>query len=263
MSGGDWTSGPPDPRGAQLAERIEHELPALLALARRLTGDDHDAHDVVQDTLERAWRARAALREPAAAGGWLRSILARQVVDAHRRRRDRPSGSPVELEDLLLPDVVEPAAVMIAAEDEGAIRAALRTLSTDDRVAVVLHDGEGWGTAELAELLGIGVEAAYKRVQRARVKLVAALAAPRSTHPPTGACAATRAQAHALIDGTVPEPARAALQAHLDSCPYCPASLQAAAGVVSGLRAKRGQEPIPAALRERLFELVREGDLAP
>jgi hypothetical protein len=50
---------------------------------------------------------------------------------------------------------------------------------------------------------------------------------------------------------------------HLDTCPSCPAALQAAAGVLSALHAEHGVIPIPEPLRTRLDELVREADEAP
>jgi DNA-directed RNA polymerase specialized sigma24 family protein len=73
-----------------------------------LTPEDHDAQDGLQDALERAWRARNQLRDPAASGGWLRSILARTVIDAHRGRADLTTAAPSEL-DLLIPDVEDAA----------------------------------------------------------------------------------------------------------------------------------------------------------
>ncbi len=74
MGARDWTS---DPDGGEadrrLQARIERELPSP---ARRLTREKHDAEDAVRDSLESAWRARRQLRDPEAAGGWLRRTLA-------------------------------------------------------------------------------------------------------------------------------------------------------------------------------------------
>jgi len=144
-------------------------------LARRLTREEHDAEDAVQDTLESAWKARRQIRDPDATGGWLRRIVARRIVDVHRRRADLPVGAAEEL-DSLIPDVEDPAAVLAAAADERVLRAALRELTPTDRIAIVLHDAEEWPVAKVDELLGIATEAAHKRVQRARARLVATLA---------------------------------------------------------------------------------------
>jgi RNA polymerase sigma-70 factor (ECF subfamily) len=56
------------------------ELPRLLALARRLSGNE--AEDLVQEALLRGYRGYASLDDDQAAGGWLRTIL----VNVHRDR---------------------------------------------------------------------------------------------------------------------------------------------------------------------------------
>jgi len=238
---------------------MERELPAMLALAQRLTGDPVAAEDAVQDALERAWRSRAQLRQAGAAQAWMRSILARRVVDLHRRERNEsPAGAAGELEELLMPDVEDPAGVVAAAEDEERMRAALRALAEPDRVALVLHDGEGWTAAQVAELLGTGVAAAQKRVQRARSKLVGSLASAVASRAPAGACTSARRQAHGLLDGGLDPRARHTLERHLASCPHCPAALQAATGVLARLR-RLPEGPVSDALAERLRGLIREG----
>jgi RNA polymerase sigma-70 factor (ECF subfamily) len=258
----DWTS-TTGASGDAFAARVAAELPALLRLARRLTGDQHEAEGAVQDALERAWRARGQLRDLGAAGAWLRSILARTVLDRQRRRRDLPAGAPDALESML-PDVADPKAVVEAAQDGDALRAALRQLSVEDRLAVVLHDGEGWQAAELARFLGASTEAAHKRIQRARSRLVQALAeGPPSPGCPSSGCEAARAHAHDLLDGALDDADRAAVQAHLDSCPCCPAALQAAAGVLTALAHEQRHQPIPDTVRMRLQELVRSASAAP
>jgi len=139
-----------------------------------------------------------------------------------------------------------------------------------DRVAVVLHDAEEWSAVELAELLGISTDAAHKRIQRARARLIGALARERNSvaTAPTAGCHDARAQAHDLLDGCMTDATtdatRARLQAHLDSFTRCPAALQAAAAVVRGLRVERGTAGVvPEPLQARLTALVRAADEAP
>jgi RNA polymerase sigma-70 factor (ECF subfamily) len=261
VSGPDWTSAS-NPADDAFAARVAAELPALLRVARWLAGDENEGEGAAQDALERAWRARGQLRDQEATGAWLRSILARTVVDRQRRRRDLPAGAPDALESML-PDVADPGAVVEAAEDEQTLRAALRQLSVEDRLAVILHDGEGWQAAELAALLGASTDAAHKRIQRARSRLVQVLAhGPAPSGCPSSGCEAARAHAHDLLDGTLAAADRATVQAHLDSCPCCPAALQAAAGVLNALAKAEQHRPIPDAVQTRLQELVRSAAAA-
>ena len=240
-----------------LAQRLTAELPSLFRVARHLTGDDHEAEGALQDAVERAWRGREQLRDRQAAGAWFRSILARTVVDRYRRRRALPAGGPDAFESML-PDIADPQTVVEAAHDEAKMRAALRQLSVEDRLAVVLHDGEGWPAAELAPILGGSTDAAHKRIQRARSRLVQVF--DEGTPPPgcpSSGCEDARGYAHALLDGSLEDADRAVVQAHLDSCPCCPAAIQAAAGVLTALSRQEPNQPVPEAVRTRLHELVR------
>lgn len=64
---------------------------ALLAFARRLTGDPVRAEDVVQETLFRAWRHAGSLApERGPVRPWLFTIARNIVVDEYRARRSRP-----------------------------------------------------------------------------------------------------------------------------------------------------------------------------
>jgi predicted anti-sigma-YlaC factor YlaD len=75
--------------------------------------------------------------------------------------------------------------------------------------------------------------------------------------PSTG-CEAARKHAHDLLDGSLADVDRAAVQAHLDDCPCCPAALQAVTGVLSALAsAEQHHQPIPASIRVHLQELVQ------
>ncbi len=264
MGSRDWTSGRDVGDADRLLQaRIERELPSLLALARRLTREEHDAEDAVQDALESAWKAREQIRDPGATGGWLRRILARRIVDAHRRRADLPVGAPEEF-DSLVPDVEDPALVVAAAEDERVLRSALRELTPADRIAIVLHDAEGWPAGEVGGLLGVGTEAAHKRVQRARARLLTGLAEPHGpARRPGEECRDARSHVHELLEETLNPATAIEVQHHLDSCPSCPASLQAAAGVLAALRREGATGPIPSSLRLRIAELVREAEEAP
>ncbi|HSJ29364.1 MAG TPA: RNA polymerase sigma factor [Acidimicrobiia bacterium] len=70
------------------------QLPWLYVLARRLVGDA--AEDVVQDCLIKAYRNFEALRDPAAAPAWFRSILLNCARDHFRRGAAGIDETPME-----------------------------------------------------------------------------------------------------------------------------------------------------------------------
>ena len=61
-------------------------LPGLYRYALELTHDRDRAADLVQDTAERAWRARARYVESGALGAWLRTIMRHAFIDKWRER---------------------------------------------------------------------------------------------------------------------------------------------------------------------------------
>jgi RNA polymerase sigma-70 factor, ECF subfamily len=161
---------PPLPRAA-----LEH-LDALYRLARRLTGDDDEAEDLVQETFARAMDKRAQFVPGTNLRAWLFRILRNLYIDGWRRAKASPVRERLDDED--------PAAEVSAGEplrgDEELerlravvaddIEAALRELSTDART-IVLLDLEGFTQEELAEVLGCHVGTVKSRLSRARAKL--------------------------------------------------------------------------------------------
>jgi RNA polymerase sigma-70 factor, ECF subfamily len=65
--------------------------PALLSYVTRLLSDPHQAEDVVQETMLRAWRnADALVPERGSVAGWLMRVAHNIAVDKIRARRARP-----------------------------------------------------------------------------------------------------------------------------------------------------------------------------
>ena len=134
--------------------------PALLRLARVLTGDDVLAQDVVQEALSRAlprWSRISGLADPYA-------YVRRMVVNEHTswwrrfRRRETPVADPVDR------DVEAPVAG--SPEEHDRIWAACRRLSEAQRTAVVLRFYEQLEYAEIAELTGVREGSVRSRVSR-------------------------------------------------------------------------------------------------
>jgi len=124
---------------------LDRETPVLLAAARAVLLDEADAQDLVQTTLELAWRHRATLREPGAGRGWLLTI---QMREAFRWRRRFARFVRLDA------GVVEIPGPSVASADTIAIRDALRRLTPRVRAAVVLHHMVGLPVAEVATALG-------------------------------------------------------------------------------------------------------------
>ena len=149
----------------------------IYTVAYRLTGNQDDARDLVQETL---LRVRTGLRtyRPGSMEGWLSRITTNVFLDDVRRRRRRPVDRlPEEV------DVRPPAA---AADDALAastistdIQAAITALPDEYRVAVVMADVVGLSYAEIGETLDVPVGTVRSRIHRGRSLLRTALAGAR------------------------------------------------------------------------------------
>lgn len=142
-------------------------------LALRLTADEEDARDVVQDAYLKAWRALPDFRGDAQFTTWMYRITANTAYTAVKKRRrhraeslDAMVNEPIELHPDLQP---EGAAESSLALDE--LSRALEELSPKLRTLVVLKDVYDLSHEEIAEELGITVAAAKVRLHRGRRKL--------------------------------------------------------------------------------------------
>lgn len=161
-------------RGDAAAARalVERQAPRLLSLARRMLGDAAEAEDVAQEAMLRLWRAAASWRPgEAKAGTWLYRVASNLCLDRLRRRRptgelpeDAADGRPSTLAD------------MARADRAAALDAALAELPERQRLAIVLRHIEERGNPEIAETLGVSVEAVESLLARGRRALAARLA---------------------------------------------------------------------------------------
>lgn len=143
------------------------QLPALRRYAVALVGNATLADDLVQDTIERAIRRSAQLREPERLAGWLRRILHNLYVDEIRRGRGRGTEQDItELADDL--------SLSVPAYDGTAIREfikAIGNLSVEHRQILLLVGVEEMNYREIAEELDIPIGTVMSRIARAREKL--------------------------------------------------------------------------------------------
>jgi RNA polymerase sigma factor (sigma-70 family) len=143
-------------------------------IARRITGDDSLAEDVVQEAFLGAWRSadryvpgRGSVRT------WLLAIVHHRAIDAVRRRRP-VAGLPEETEGartpeaLTLPDVWGEVSGRM---DASAVRKALAALPAPQREAVELAYFGGLSQTEIAERTGVPLGTVKSRVRLALVGL--------------------------------------------------------------------------------------------
>ena len=151
-------------------------------LAVRITGNEQDAEEVVQDALWTAARKIDSFKGESAFGSWLYRIAANAAYQKLRARQSKRHEVPwADLSPSFDEQGhhAEPVGDWSARVEEPALQTELRTVLTtaindlpgDYRTAFVLHDMEGLSNPEIAETLNISLAAVKSRVHRSRLFL--------------------------------------------------------------------------------------------
>jgi RNA polymerase sigma-70 factor (ECF subfamily) len=163
----------------------------LLVHCYRMLGSFHDAEDLVQETLLRAWEKRTTLTSPASYRAWLYRIATNLCLDRLRsapRRSLPPETHPVSDPSSPLPEPtrepiwLEPFPDELLADEHSdpqeraesrerislAFLVALQHLTPVQRAVLLLREVLEWPASEVAEWLNLSVPAVNSALQRAR-----------------------------------------------------------------------------------------------
>jgi len=158
---------------------VERHSRSLFHLAYRITGNENDAEDVVQETFLKAYRTLQRFESRAGFGTWLYRIAANCAVDllrARQRRGETQGGAPPALVDNLPAEQPEPDRVVLGAEAQRRMSAAMAQLTPNEKAAFVMRHHEGLSIEEIGRALGLRDNATKQSIFRAVQKLRRALA---------------------------------------------------------------------------------------
>ena len=155
---------------------VERHSRALFRLAFRMTGNESDAEDVVQESFMRAYRQLGKFDERATFGTWLYRIATNcslDLVRSRKRRSEQTAAGETEVEGAHDPLLNLPASgpnperSALSTEVRERVAEAMNDLSATERTAFVLRHFEGLCIEDVSRVLECQPGAAKHSVFRA------------------------------------------------------------------------------------------------
>jgi RNA polymerase sigma-70 factor (ECF subfamily) len=231
----------------------------------KLCRDPEDARDVLQDTLLAMARGVGDFRGASSVSTWLYAIARSACIKKRRRRKDAPrevrsldgdrSGEATRVAD----PTPAPDALLGERESALALERAIDALDPKYREVLLLRDVEGLPAREVAEVLGLGVQAVKSRLHRARLAVREALE-PRPEGladlpaAPDGCPDVLMLLSRHLEDEIAPA-ACAEMERHLEGCRRCRSACDSLRRVLALCRATPAQ--VPASVQGSVREAIR------
>jgi RNA polymerase sigma-70 factor, ECF subfamily len=162
-------------------ELVKRHSRMLFRLAYRMTGNEADADDVVQDAFLRAYQKLATFESRADFGTWIYRIAVHCALDKLAKRRAEETRRVSEETDpeegaIQVPDLSpNPERLALSAEIAALHEVAMRGLTPLERTAFTLRHMEDRTTEEIAAVLNVtpntAKQSVYRAVQKVRHRL--------------------------------------------------------------------------------------------
>lgn len=146
---------------------VRQHADRVYRLAYRLSGNQHDAEDLTQETFIRVFRS-VQNYQPGTFEGWLHRITTNLFLDMVRRRARIRMESLPEDYDRVPADDPNPEQIYHDSRLGPDLQAALDSLQPEFRAAVVLCDIEGLSYEEIGTTLGVKLGTVRSRIHRGR-----------------------------------------------------------------------------------------------
>lgn len=168
------------------ADQAMEYAPQLYSAALRMTRNQADAEDLVQEAYLRGFRSFHTFQEGTNLRAWLFRILTNAYINKYRAKQRRPTETDLaDVEDLYLYrrlGSMETAAASMSAEEQfldmftdDEVKQALEDLPENFRLPVLLADVEGFAYKEIAQMLDIPIGTVMSRLHRGRKAMQRAL----------------------------------------------------------------------------------------
>jgi RNA polymerase sigma-70 factor (ECF subfamily) len=209
---------------------LERHEPQVYRFGMKMCRDPEDAKDVLQDTLLAMARGVRDFRGASSISTWLYTIARSFCIKKRRRSKFAPEDErsldtdlPSDARRLAAPGS-EPDEALAGKQVERALEQAIAALDPMYREVLLLRDVEGLTATEVAEVLGVGVQAVKSRLHRARLsvrKRVAPLLGIEPAAPAVTGCPDVLMMFSQHLEDEISAERCAEMERHLEGCARC------------------------------------------
>ena len=252
---------------AALESLLEQHQAQIYRFGMRLCRDPEDAQDVLQETLLAMARGVRDFRGASSISTWLYAVARSFCLKKRRRSKFAPEETSLDADGASDGAAIRDPArsldeVVAAKQVEAALERAIRALEPIYREVLLLRDVEGLSAPEVAEVLGVSVQAVKSRLHRARVSVresvAPVLGVPSEEAAAPGTCpdVPTLFSKH-LEDELSPEICRA-MESHLERCPRCRGTCDSLKQTLALCRTSAPKADVPPAVQSAVRRALRD-----
>lgn len=244
---------------------LERHQRRVFRFGLRMCGEEESAKDVLQETLLAAARGIRDFRGASSVSTWLYAIARSFCTKVRRTSKFAPGHvSSIEgsSEAAQVPDARRsPEEDAAGKQIEAALRDAIGALDPIYREALVLRDIEGLSAPEVAQVLGLSIEAVKSRLHRARLAVRERVApalgiVPAPVTPAAQACPDVLELFSRKVEGEISGNICAEMERHVQACDACRTRCDSLRATLA-LCSRAGEEPVPPHVERSVREALR------
>jgi len=253
-------------RGA-LERLLERHQGAVYRFGMKMCREEEDAKDILQETLFAAARALPEFRGASSVTTWLYTIARSFCLKKRRTSKFAPQLESLELHEETASRVADtrrgPEEAAAGRQLQIALDGAIAELDPMYGEVLILRDVEGLSAFEVAEVMGLTVEAVKSRLHRARVAVRERVAPILTPQPEAGAdrpgpgCQDVVTLFSRRLEGEIDGSACAELEAHLQTCATCRGRCDSLRATLT-LCKRAGAEGVPPDVARSVREALRK-----
>lgn len=239
---------------AALEELLERHQAQIYRFGMKMCRDPEDAADVLQDTLLAMARGVRDFRGASSLSTWLYSVARSFCIKKRRRSRFAPQQPSLDMtvvqEAAQLADPGRsPDEELAKKQFEQALEQAIAALDPMYREVLILRDIESLTAAEVAEVLGITVQAVKSRLHRARLavrdSIAPVLGVPSDAPATPGTCPDILTLFSQHLEGEISADLCSEMERHIEGCPRCRGACESLKRTLALCRTSGAQAEVP------------------